>query len=235
MGFKDDLVAKVVDLAFSAWPTVPDARVIPKPEDLTYANSGEHLDVTILYADIAGSTSMVDSLEDTLAAEYYSAFLHCASRIITRNDGEIQAYDGDRVMAVYVGDGQADNAVSTALELHSSVVDIINPTFLSAYEEQHRQLKFTVGVDTGKCLAIKVGTRGVGEIAWIGGAANYAAKLNSFDGLDHAYPIRVTAQTFGRLTQNSLYAGGAMMWQGEYNNLATRLHYRTNYKRSIGA
>jgi len=234
MGIKDDLSAKITELATGQWSDIPNAYVLPTIEDLTFGNSGEHLNVTVLYADLTASTKMVDELPDTQAAEYYKAFLHSASQLIKRNNGEIQAYDGDRVMALYVGESQADDAVATALELHYAVSKILNPSFELVYKTSHRDLKFTVGIDTGRILAIKVGVRAVGDLAWIGGAANYAAKLNSFEGLDHKYPIRMTQQTMAKLTVASTRGNdGSNIWEGPYNNLKARTHYRTNYYRIL--
>lgn len=234
MAIKDDLTTKINEFAVESWGDIPNAYILPKTDDLTFGNTGEHLNVTVLYADITASTSMVDSLTDTHAAEYYKAFLHCASQLIKRNNGEIQAYDGDRVMAMYVGDSQADDAVGTALELHYAVAHIINPTFERVYNEHHRKLQFTIGIDSGQVLAIKVGVRVVGELAWIGAAANYAAKLNSFEGIDHDYPIRVTQQTMAKMTAKSIFAtDGTNMWGNAYNNLKAKNHYRTNYHRGL--
>jgi len=230
LAIKDDLTDKVREFALTKWEDIPDAYVLPTVDDLTFGNSGKHLDVTALYADISNSTAMVDALHDTRAAEYYKAFLHCASQLIKRNSGEIQAYDGDRVMAMYVGADQADRAVRTALELHFAVAHIINPMFEWVYKESHRKLQFTVGIDSGRVLAIKVGVRTLGELAWIGGAANYAAKLNSFEGLDHDYPIRITSQTYNKLKPNLINApNGALMWDGPYSDLEKRRHYRTDF------
>lgn len=234
MAIKNDLTEKIGEFAREQWGVIPNAYVLPTVNDLTFGNDGERLDVTVLYADISGSTAMVDELTDTRAAEYYKAFLHCASQLIKRNNGEIQAYDGDRVMALYVGNDQADDAVRTALELNYAVTEIINPTFMRVYNSNHRKLEFTVGIDTEKVLAIKVGVRAVGELAWIGGAANYAAKLNSFEGLDHDFPIRVTSLTYAKLT-NKLLVGsdGSNIWDGPYNDLKARSHYRTRFYRQL--
>jgi len=229
MTIKDDLIDKVHEFSTDLWSDIPDARVLPTVDDLTFGNSGEHLDVTILYADIAGSTKMVDQLPDTRSAEYYKAFLHCASQLIRRNNGEIQAYDGDRVMAVYVGDDQANNAVKSAFEINGVVDEIINPKFQQVYGNGHRPLKFTIGIDSGTCLAIKVGVRLAGDIAWIGAAANIAAKLNSFDGLEHDFPIRTTSETYAKLSHDLLVnVQGELLWSGPYNNFDPRKHYRTN-------
>jgi class 3 adenylate cyclase len=234
LAIKDELSDKVGEFASNLWDEIPNAYVLPTVNDLTFLNSGEHLNVTVFYADISGSTAMVEELSETHAAEYYKAFLHCASQLIKRNNGEIQAYDGDRVMAIYLGDHQADDAVRTALELNYAVTEIINPAFERIYSNKHRKLKFTVGIDSGRVLAIKVGVRAVGELAWIGGAANYAAKMNSFEGLDHDFPIRVTSLTHAKLTNNCLYGtDGSSMWEGEYHNLNARSHYRTRFYRVL--
>src|SRR5688572_5640400 len=146
MGFLEDLTRRVARFAVEDWGHIPSARVPPGPEDLSFENSGERLEVCVLYADLHRSTEMVDQLPDTLAAAYYKAFLHCAARIIKRNDGTIQAYDGDRVMAIYVGDDMAHRAVKSALELHWAVLNVVNPSFATAKPLQHRLLQHTVGI-----------------------------------------------------------------------------------------
>lgn len=228
LAIKEELTKKIHEFAQDQWGDITNANVLPTIDDLPFGNTGEHLAVTVLYADISESTAMVDELLDTKAAEYYKSFLHCASQPVKQNSGEIQAYDGDRVMALYVGEKQADNAVKTALEINFAVVNIINPTFEQIYPRSHRKLQFTIGIDSGTVLAIKVGVRTVGELAWIGGAANYAAKLNRFEGIDHNWPIRITSLTFEKLTKYR-FANGLQMWDGPYNNLKKRDHYRTKY------
>jgi class 3 adenylate cyclase len=234
VAIKEDLQSKVQGLVGTSWDPIPNATTIPDESTLTFGNSGARLNVTMLYADLAGSTRMVDALADTLAAEYYKAFLHCASQLIRRNDGNIQAYDGDRVMGVYIGDSQADNAVSTALELNYAVCEIINPTFAARYGVNHRPMKHTVGIDTGPALAVKVGVRSVGELTWVGSAANYAAKLNSFPGLDDNFSTRITATAFEQLKSNLSRLGSQNepMWQGPYNDTG-KDHYRTSYFRNL--
>lgn len=227
MSFKKELENKVQSFFDEDWGSVPNGRVLPNIEGLPFDNSGVRINVTVLYADISGSTNMVDTMLDIRAAEYYKAFLHCASKIVTRNKGEIQAYDGDRIMAMFIGDSQADDAVKTAFELHFAVANIVNPIFSQSIF--HQTLKFTVGVDSGLVLGIKVGVRAVKDMAWIGSAANYAAKLNSFDGIDHDYPIRITENTYQKLSSKMLLSAGDFpIWDGPYNNLKNRLHYRSS-------
>jgi class 3 adenylate cyclase len=234
MTFREELQAKVDEFAVTRWPAIPDAYVVPDPIDLTFGNDGRHMDVCILYADLHRSTEMVDALPEKQTAEYYKAFLHCAAKILKAHGGDIQAYDGDRVMAVFVGETHADMAVWSALEIFDAVNSIINPTFQRVYTTIHRQLRHTVGIDAGKVLVAKTGVRIDSDLVWIGPAANYAAKLNSFSGLDPAYPTRITSEAFAKLSRGARYGDdGTLMWEGPYNNVGTRDHYRSKFLRTL--
>ena len=173
---------------------------------------------------------MVDAFPDTRAAEYYKAYLECAARILKSNYGVITAYDGDRAMAIFMGDSQVENAVCAALQLNWAVGEIINPTFEAQYPQTHIELRHTIGIDKSKILASKIGVRVDNDVVWVGPAANYAAKLNSFGGLDAAYSIRITEQamqSLGLMTF-SRTANGQTIWEGPYSNLERGRHYRTN-------
>lgn len=232
MTFKEDLTAKVKEFVQESWGEIPNGYAVPVPEDMTFGNTGRRLTACIFYADICGSTAMVYSLADTRAAEYYKAYLHCAAKIIKRNGGEITAYDGDRVMAVFLGDSKEDDAVGAALELSYAVDEIINPAFSALYTTSHRRLRHTVGIDASTVLVSKTGVRVDSDLVWVGLAANYAAKLNSFDGLDFDYPIRITHEIFAALSLACLVGtANQPMWEGPYTNFDPRRHYRTGFRR----
>ena len=146
--------------------------------------------------------------------------------------GTITAYDGDRLMAIFVGETQAADSITAVLKISRAVVDIINPQFGALYETSHRPLEHTVGIDCGKLLAVKTVVRVDSDLVWVGSAANYAAKLNSFDGLDGAYPIRATEraiQRAGGLNFFTWIVDRNSIWDGSYKNLASGPHFRTNF------
>lgn len=232
MSLHDELVEKVHHFAIDRWDTVSNARLVPAAEDLTLGNTGARIEVAILYADIHRSTAMVDSLSDTLAAEYYKAFLHCAAKIVRSEQGDIQAYDGDRIMAVFIGDERADQAVRAALKIAWAVSAIINPSFLAIYADQHCALQHTVGIDLGRVLVAKTGVRMASDLVWVGAAANYAAKLNSFDGLDPDFPTRITERALAHVTIRT-GSNGEPLWHGPYVNVASLSHYRSNWRMSF--
>ena len=236
MALVDDLTSKVQELARERWEAIREGYVVPSGDSFTFGNTGVHLDATVLYADIRGSTELVDSLPDTRAAEYYKAFLHCAAKVVKAEGGTITAYDGDRLMAIFLGKTQANDAIRAALKISGAVADIINPQFLVFFGEKHCPFTHTVGIDSGKLLTAKIGVRVDSDLVWVGAAANYAAKLNSFDGLDGAYPIRATEraiQRAGGLNCFTKRADSTSIWDGPYNNLACGPHFRTNINMDV--
>lgn len=230
MALKDDLIAQVTSYTKDAWPDpIPKAQVVPTDKTLTFGNTGRVLDACVLYADLHRSTEMVDKLPAQRAAEYYKSFLHCAAKIISSEGGTITAYDGDRIMAIYMGTTKVNQAVDTAFKLNWAVLHIINAQFQQRYGIFHRQLRHTVGIDQGEILAAKTGVRSDNDIVWVGPAANYASKLNSFTGLDIAYSTRITARAIENCASRFQVFPGTtnQVWDGSFNNVGVS-HYRSD-------
>jgi class 3 adenylate cyclase len=182
MALTDSLAAEIRASFDSLWDCEVTQNV-PAPEDIRLnANHAKDLELaTVLYADIDGSTSMVDSRSWWFSAEIYKAYLRCASALIRSEGGTITAYDGDRVMAVFTGEAKNTSAVRCALKIHCAVLTIIQPA-IAAYKFNGAAgfiLKHKVGVDTSQLHAARIGVRGDNDIVWIGRAANHAAKLTA--------------------------------------------------------
>src|ERR1700757_3834644 len=116
MSLADDLVKEVHTIFTSPW-TTRDSEKVPEDEDQKLGNDGRRIDAAVLYADLADSTELVSRYKDEFAAEIFKAYLISACRIIRSNDGVITAFDGDRVMGVFVGGWKNTNAARTALQI----------------------------------------------------------------------------------------------------------------------
>jgi len=127
MALREELKEYVENTLRFQWKT-RNGNVVPDPEDLPLDNTAVRFDrATVLYADLAWSTKMVDRYKWHLSGEIYKSYLYCASRIIRNEGGEITAYDGDRVMGIFVGDLQSSNAAKCVLKINYVVHQIVNP------------------------------------------------------------------------------------------------------------
>lgn len=194
MGMFEDLSSDVSRFMSGEWDT-QNAYVVPEASALRLGNHAKTLKAVVLYADISDSTSLVDKHQPRLVAAMFKAFLHCAARIIKSEGGEIVSYDGDRVMAVYIGDHMTHQAVRSALRLNYSVANIVNKNIKHQLKSGY-ELKHVVGIDAGSLFVSRIGVRGDNDLVWIGSPANYAAKMSSFNG----YKTYITERALKRLS-----------------------------------
>lgn len=225
MGLYEDLNGEVNKIVKEGW-TLRDGQVVPEPRDLKYANDGVWLDAVCLYADLADSTTLVTKANARDAAEVFKTYLLCAAKIIRDKGGAITAYDGDRVMSVFIGERMRSRAVIAALGINYAVNGIIKPAFasrqLGGYSIAHG-----VGIDVGKILVARTGFRNADDLVWIGPAANCAAKLSSLrsDGI----PLWITDSVHDQLAADAKLNNGESMWQKRTWNTYNRTVYCSNF------
>lgn len=209
MGLKDDLACTVRKIFADQW-TTRDGQVVPESDSIGLGNDGVKLDGTVLYADLSASTGLVDTKTSLFAAEVYKSYLHCAAKVIRSEGGSITAYDGDRVMAVFIGGSKNTSAARAALKINWVVRDLINPLLAAQYPSANYQVKQTVGVDSSKLLVARTGIRGSNDLVWVGSAANHAAKMCS---LTPDFPTRISAVVYSMLHESLKRTDNRPMWQ----------------------
>lgn len=87
--------------------------------------------VTVLFADLAGSTEMAVSLDPEAHRALLSAFFQEMAQQIRAFGGTVEKYAGDAIMAVFgvpdVHEDDAERAVRAALSMQRSL-DELNPS-----------------------------------------------------------------------------------------------------------
>lgn len=155
---------------------------VPKSEDVVMENGGRLVDATYLYADLAGSSKLAHSVDKVVTATIIRAYINSASRILKELDGSIRSFDGDRVMAVFMGEGKNDMAVRAAFAINWVVAKVIAPAIQSKWPEVSRvySIDHGVGIDTGEALIVRGGVRIDNDLISIGDAPNDAARLSDY-------------------------------------------------------
>jgi class 3 adenylate cyclase len=223
-------ISEEIDGIFKTRWAVREGDKVPDAEDVQLGNDAVRLDGTVLYADLADSTAMVKSQPDWYAAEVYKSYLVSACRIIRENGGEITAFDGDRVMAVYIGSMKNTSAAKTALQINYVVSAVLNPKLKQRYPNQNYQIRQVVGIDTSKLFVARTGIRGSNDLVWVGRAANYAAKLSSLN--ETGYSSYITDDAFKVVHKSAKFGGngnGELMWETRtWSGLPISIH-RSNW------
>ena len=204
MSFATDLEAEVKRIFRQQWEK-SNATIVPEASDIALEKNEAKIidDGTVLYADLSGSTHMVQNYSPHFAAEVYRAYLYSAAQIIRNEGGVVTAYDGDRVMAVFMGDSRNSNAATTALKINHAVKNIINPAIAAQYGANIvHTVKQVVGVDRSALWVARTGVRGDNDLVWVGRAANFAAKLTDISNDDASF---ITGEVYDRLNGSAKY------------------------------
>ena len=231
MSLVEDYSNEVEEIFKQQW-SVREGKKVPESEDLALGNDAVKLDGTVLYADLDDSTNLVDGYQPAFAAKIYKAYLSCAAKIIRSEGGVITSYDGDRIMAVYIGGSKNTSAACSALKINYAVTKIINPILKECYPKTDYLVKQVVGIDTSNLFVARTGIRGSNDLVWVGRAANYAAKLSS---LSADYPSRLTEAVYKKLNKSVKYSNdGKPMWkEATWNDMNGMRIYRSTWRRSI--
>ncbi|MGM1051829.1 MAG: adenylate/guanylate cyclase domain-containing protein [Pseudomonadota bacterium] len=225
MALKDDLISRVDQIFSDRWCQRNGNR-IPDADSVRMANDAVIINAAVLYADMSDSTVLVDSRANWFAAEVYKSYLHCASRIIRSEGGEIASYDGDRVMGIFIGDAKCTSATRAALKINFARIHILNESLGKHYPDETYRVHHTVGVDRSELFAAKTGIRGSNDLVWVGTAANHAAKLCS---LPNTHPTRITKEVYDFLPDSLKYSNEKPMWKKMTWNDNGRTIYRSTY------
>ncbi len=227
MSLGDDLRKEVSSIFKDQW-TVRDGKQVPKPEDIALSgNDGIKLDAVVLYADIVESTQLVESEKQPFSAEIYKTFLVGACRIIREQNGYITAFDGDRVMAVFIEDYKNSNASICALKINHVVKKIINEELLKVYPQASYRLKHVVGVDSSDILVARTGIKGSNDIVWVGKAANNAAKLCAYR--DDVISSVISEKVYNKLSDEAKLSSPDKCSMWESRKIDGKIVYTSNW------
>jgi class 3 adenylate cyclase/tetratricopeptide (TPR) repeat protein len=130
--------------------------------------------VTVVFADIAGSTELGDRLDPETVQQVVSRYFRTTRRVLERHGGTVEKFIGDAVMAVFgipvVHEDDALRAARAAVEMAESL-RLLNEELERRWDVS---LEVRIGVNTGEVVA---GDPSGGQAFATGEAINLAARL----------------------------------------------------------
>ncbi|HYO52123.1 adenylate/guanylate cyclase domain-containing protein [Archangium sp.] len=134
-------------------------------------------EVTILFSDITGFTSLSSTLEPRQVVDLLNAYFPVMAEIVFRHEGTLEKYIGDALMAVWGAPfshpDDADRAVRAAVEMQQAL-EVLNARWRA---EGRPELSIHVGINTGRVAAGNIGSEQYLQYATIGDATNVASRV----------------------------------------------------------
>ncbi len=140
--------------------------------------TGDAKKVTIFFSDIADFTSLSENLSPYDVMYLLNRYFVQAGEIIEQNDGFIDKFVGDGVMAIFGIDDQPDaplRAVNAALQTLAAV-DRLKPFFASMYDID---FDIRIGLHYGEAVIGSLGSIGHERLTAIGDVVNVASRVEA--------------------------------------------------------
>jgi adenylate cyclase len=141
--------------------------------------SGAHVDVSMLFFDLRGSTAIAEKLEPIVFSEFLSELFTDIMDLIYGNGGSVNKMLGDGILATFgcpssTGD-DAYQCAKTALQIREYLhtFNDVRPDYLE------NDVRCGVGIASGKVFAGSIGSIRRMEYTVLGDAVNVAARLET--------------------------------------------------------
>ncbi|MEO0385701.1 MAG: adenylate/guanylate cyclase domain-containing protein [Pseudomonadota bacterium] len=152
------------------------ARLESNPNALKL--EGDRRTITILFMDIRGFTSRSEHMEPTDAVDLLNALLDPLSEAVLAEEGTIDKFMGDGMMAFWNApldqDDHAARAVCAGLAMNQAITD-----YNASQSANTQPLAIGVGIHTGEAFVGNMGSKRRFAYSAIGDAVNLAARVEA--------------------------------------------------------
>ena len=156
---------------------------------------GEMREMSVLFSDVRGFTTISESLEPKELTDYINAFLTPITKVIHDNRGTIDKYMGDAVMAFWGAPLEDDQHALHALNAAIAIVERMKSLRQEFSEKQWPEIYVGVGVNTGHMNVGNKGSEFRVDYTILGDAVNLGSRL---EGLTKIYGVDIITSEFTR-------------------------------------
>jgi adenylate cyclase len=174
-------------------PAVVD-RILKSGSEADAPMIAHERDLTVLFADLVGFTTMAEGMQPQQVAVLLNAFFTRMADAIFQHDGTLDKFIGDSVLAIFGAPmdlpNHALNAVQTAQTMRRALKSLNE-------ERPDAMLKMRVAIHTGVALVGDMGSPKRREYSVLGDVVNTAARIE--ESVAGAGQIVISRATFDRL------------------------------------
>jgi class 3 adenylate cyclase len=144
-----------------------------------FSYRADHAEMTVLFSDICGFTSMSSAMEAPEVVELLNGYFDAMCPVVKARGGDIDKFIGDAIMAIFQNDPEHDEphylrAVRAAWEMQRAL-DVFNATI-----GRDPPLQMRIGVNSGPAVRGDIGSRFVRrDYTAIGDTVNRAQRYES--------------------------------------------------------
>jgi len=167
-------------------------EILKKTEKDEIDLKGEIRDVTILFSDIRGFTSMSEKMKPHDVVTMLNKYLGSLTEVVFRNKGTLDKYIGDCIMAIFgapIEDSEHDlNAIKAGIGMRDKIV--------AMQKGRAKKVGMGIGIHSGEAVIGNMGSKERVDYTAIGDNVNLASRLCSNA---KAGEVLISEETYNRV------------------------------------
>lgn len=161
--------------------TKEETRVVPKRTALTFGNTIKIMPHTVvLYVDMRKSKKILSDATTFWSVKIHKSFLLALTHCVEKREGHMRSFNGDGIMAFFVGENAASRAVRAAMDTKGYILELNK----ELKKSEKNTIDFGIGIGQGKIQVAKSGKAGDDltkqDLIWVGLPVYVAVELSEF-------------------------------------------------------
>jgi len=143
---------------------------------------GQRMEVSMLFADIRGYSSLTRDMDPTTAVRMLNDFFSAVTPIIVSHGGMVDKYVGDEVVALFTQSNPTGTHEQMAVEAALAMQEELRKLNIEWEMTGRPMIHIGIGIHTGEVVLGQIGSYDRKDYTAIGANMNYAARLMSVAG-----------------------------------------------------
>ncbi len=156
-------------------------------------------EMSVLFSDIRDFTTLSESITPLENFKFINSYLSCMEPAIIENNGFIDKYIGDEIMALF--NGCADDAVTAGIAMLQQLSQYNQNRAKSGYVP----IKIGIGINTGSLMLGTIGGASRMDSTVISDTVNLASRLEGLT-KDYGVSLLISHHTFSQLKDANQYS-----------------------------
>ncbi|NNE03971.1 MAG: response regulator [Eudoraea sp.] len=136
--------------------------------------ANENVSATVMFIDVCGFTSLSETTSPDAVVSMLNSYFDTMVKEIIAQEGHIDKFMGDAVMAVFRGDYHLDRALDAALAVRNQISKLPELKEMGGYRPS-----VSIGINSGEMVSGNIGSASLKRLDYtvIGDTVNIAARL----------------------------------------------------------
>jgi len=141
--------------------------------------SAKNKEITIFFSDIRGFTQVSEQLKAKELIEYLNSYMEPMSSIIIKNQGTIDKFIGDAIMAYWNAPLDVENHADMAVKASLEQLEALNELNRKFEKDKLPTIDIGIGLNSGEVIVGEMGSSLRSDYTVIGDAINLGSRVES--------------------------------------------------------